>query len=508
MNTRRHFLKTSSAVSFMALAPSVAKLITHNRVAQAAQLDTADFMLPARLPQVINIFLYGGASELAGNLTNIEQIASESQNAYPRELLQTAAGGDGQYTANGMWKAAGGDFMENLVARGDMSIYRTINRRKHNTRAHRQSIYASQKGTLGIDAAGGMGSTIAAVLNANRQLLDGSEALKGKTLDELVLPFVSFEGTSVAFAKDANIDLPLSLRGLSLHENFDNPYSRDNNDNNAELEALVRQVESQVTHSRFDKLKDGFTQRRNMEELIGNLQMAVDSPLPLVPADEIADFDFGDGASDNETGGLDVETGRLRYPRNNPFAMRIKAAVTLAISNPDTQFISLGGGLQGWDDHDGAMAEYVPRMQSLMESVHVAMKHIRYADRAYGGERDTSNIIINIHGDFGRNVNLNNSMGWDHGNNQSFYTLGGSSLRPAGALGKIVGTTDITGSAAQNRLFTVPANDSYEAEPMSIAASTYRYFGVQNPRALTHDAIYNPDGDDALDETVPGIGLM
>jgi len=505
LSSRRHFLKTSSALSFVAFAPAVTKLVTHSAPVHAAQLETADFRLPARLPQVINVFLYGGASELAGNLTNIEHISAVSQNPYPQELLQAANAEAGQYTANGMWRAAGGDFIENMVKRGDMSVYRTINRRKHNSRAHRQSIFSSQKGSLGIDTAGGMGSTIAAVLVANRQILDGSDLLNGKTLDELVLPFVSFEGTSIAFAPESRYQLPLGLRGLSLHENFDNPYSRDNDDNNAELEALVRQVESNVGNARFSKIRNGFMLRRNMEELIGNLQGSLDDPMPLVPLDELADsIDPATG----EAPGVDIETGRLRYPQDNSFAMRIKAAVTLAINNSDTKFIAVGGGLQGWDDHDSAMAEYVPRMRSLMESIDVAMKHIRYSGSEYGGARDTSNIIINVHGDFGRNVNLNNSMGWDHGNNQSFYTLGGRNLRPSGALGKIVGSTDITGSAEQNRLFTVPANGSYEAEPMSIAASTYRYFGVQNPRALTHDSQYNPDGDDALDETVPGVPMV
>jgi len=48
---------------------------------------------------------------------------------------------------------------------------------------------------------------------------------------------------------------------------------------------------------------------------------------------------------------------------------------------------------------------------------------------------------------------------------------------------------------------------SYETEPMSIAASTYGYFGVRNPRALTHDPDYNPTGDAAIDESVSGIPL-
>ncbi len=503
MTTRRHFLKTSSALGLVTVAPSVARLAgLHNSnglvsSAQAAQLETADFQLPAMLPQIINIFLYGGASELAGNLTNIEHIAAVSQNPYPQDLLQTSDSDSGEITRNRFWKSAGGGAMEAMLADGDLSVYRTINRRKNNTRAHRPSIFSSQKGSLNIDAAGGMGSTIAAVFNANRHLLDGSTQLRGKTVDELVLPFVSFEGTSIAFAQNPNKPLPLRMRGLSLDEQFDNPYSRAGARNDSELNALLRQMEQSLTNNRFQRIRDAFAWREGMEAVIGELQAAIDNPLPVVPAEEVGLA--GDSLD------MDIETNRLQYPADNQFSARIRAAVTLAISNPDTQFISLGGGLSGWDDHDGALDSYVPRMNQLMQALRVAMKHIRYSGVENGGIRDTSNIIINVHGDFGRNANLNNSSGWDHGNNQTFFTMGGNSIRPAGALGKIVGTTEVFGSAEQNRLFTRPAGDSYEAEPMAIAASTYRYYGVNNPRALTHDGLYNPDGDDAIDETVAGV---
>jgi len=236
-----------------------------------------------------------------------------------------------------------------------------------------------------------------------------------------------------------------------------------------------------------------------MEELIGNLQTAIDNPLPSLPANQ------NDGSLDIDA---DPDTGYLRYPENNRFSTRIKAAVSLAIENQDTQFISLGDGIGSWDDHDSSIVEYAPRMEQLMGALRAAAKHIRYSDTAHGGNRDTSNIIINVHGDFGRNVNLNNSMGWDHGNNQSFYTIGGHGIRGRAALGKIIGKTEVFGSANENRLFTRPTNDSYQAEPMSIAASTYRYFGVRNPRVLTMDSEYNPDGDNAIDESVDGETLI
>ncbi len=495
---RRHFLTKAGAFSLAMAAPSFTRMPGLLSNAHAATLAEANFAMPARLPQVINLFMYGGASELAGNLTNIQEIDAISQNRYPEELLQPANMEQGQLTPNGFWRDAGGMSMEAMLASGDMSVYRTINRIKDNTRAHRQSIYSSQKGSLNIDGSPGMGSTIAAVLEANRGQLDGSVQLGGKTLDELVLPFVSFEGSSVAFSANSDLALPLRLRGLSLNENFDNPYTRADDEYSSELNAIIRQVESNVMRTRFSKVHGGFELRSRMESLIGGLQTAADSPLPSLPLNSV------DGSPDVDA---DPDTGYLRYPENNSFSNRLKAAVTLAIENQDTLFISLGDGLGGWDDHDASIREYAPRMQQLMAALRAAMKHIRYADVSAGGQRDTSNIIINVHGDFGRNVNLNNSLGWDHGNNQNLYTFGGHGIRGRGALGKIVGKTEVFGSANDNRLYTRPTDDSYQAEPMSIAASTFRYFGVSNPTVLTSDDEYNPSGDNALDETVAGERL-
>lgn len=170
---------------------------------------------------------------------------------------------------------------------------------------------------------------------------------------------------------------------------------------------------------------------------------------------------------------------------NSNFGNRLRAAVSLAIGNPDTVFISLGsGGLGGWDDHSGAIEDYVPRMRGLMEALQVAIRHMIL--------EDADNIVINVFGDFGRNVNLNGSMGWDHGNNQNLYTLGGSAI-PGRGLGKLVGKTYRIGTPFENRQFTSPTAGSYQCEPFSIASSIFRYFGVQNPEVLT--------GEPAIDES-------
>ena len=445
---RRDFLRRSALLGAGATAPTLFGVPAFvGRAAAAPLVDAADFGAPSVLPQVINVFLYGGPSELAGNLTNMEQIERNSQNPYPAALRRSVAEEGGQVTRHGFWADAGGRAMEAMLASGDMSVYRTVHRRKNDTRAHRPSVFSSLKGSLAIDAAPGMGSTLATLLHAHRAELDGSALLGGRELSRLVLPFVSFEGSTTAFATDPDGSLPLALRGLSLDERFDNPYSRARDEQGLELEALIARVVDSASRARYARVADGLELRRSMEALVGNLQTAAESPLPSPPVGE-------GGILDPDT---DPATGYLRYPENNRFSGRLKAAVTLAVENPDSLFVTVGGGLGGWDDHGSAIEDYVPRMRQLMEALRVATKHIRYADRpAHGGTRRTDNIVVNVHGDFGRNVNLNDSAGWDHGNNQNLYTFGGAALRPAGALGKVVGRTEVYGKAKENRQYTPP----------------------------------------------------
>jgi len=498
---RRDFLKRTGVAGLGATAPSLFGLPGASGPIGTASamplIDAVDYHVPTVLPQVINVFLYGGPSELAGNLTNLERIDETSQNPYPAGLRQRLSEG-GQLTSNGFWASAGGNAMEEMLAAGDLSVYRTLNRRKHNTRAHRPSVFSSLKGSLDIDAAPGMGSTLAILLQAQRARLDGSALLGGRQLTDLVLPFVSFEGSSTAFATDPDGDLPLPLKGLSLDQRFDNPYSRGKDDHGNELERLVAQIVSDDDRRRFGGVIDGFDRRREMADLVGNLQQAAEMPLPMLPR-------RANGTLDPD---VDPDTGYLRYPANNRFSARMKAAVTLAVNNADSLFITVGGGLGGWDDHASAIEDYVPRMRQVMDALRVATKHLRYADRAHGGLRATDNIAINVHGDFGRNVNLNDAAGWDHGNNQNLYTLAGAALRPPGALGKVVGTTEVFGPAKQNRQYTRPADGSYEAEPLAVASSVYRWFGARNPEVLTRDEEYNPDGDAAIDERVAGEAAM
>jgi len=665
---RRQFLKALGALGVTTIAPDIFTSSSFLGSAQAAPaINSATVNVPNVTPQVINIFLYGGASELAGNLTNILDINNASQskytelnpnflsaydpiNATPNDLAQ---GNVGQITPNAFWAHAGGIIMEDMLLDGDMSIYRTCNRKKNNTRAHRPSIFSTQKGTLDIDSAPGVGSTLAGVFANNRTPY---EAAFGKALEDLVMPMVSFEGESTIFAPDPNAttQIPLSLKSVGLSANFDNPYQRtpatDTEPNKSTLDGLVdarmkavpgdpdSDILTDDYGKRYRKVSESFLNHRKLAELVNDFRTINDDPtsLPLLPEGDPdgSNPDFStalknafdqavlgvgrnfqhsatypedpayiaplalspqgagldntwvdivttdpvtgitstvkeerylafDGTvildvdTDPRINGIPGEANRLVYPQQNRFGDLLKAAVTLALHNVDTKFIMVGSpGLGGWDDHNSAMMSYEARMQTLMSAVRAAVKHVKYSFdapfindapiNAGRGGQSTDNIIFNITTDFGRNANLNNSKGWDHGNTQNFYTFGGrpyvrdtnylledgtppppqetpvttvdkfytvgasetlvDAVRVPGALGKIVGTTSIFGTPGQNRLFTQPSHPNqdaglnaqntaniptYEFEPQAVGATVYSWFGVTNPDILTK----NDDSD-------------
>jgi hypothetical protein len=459
MITRRQFLKTAGICGLsLALPPFIWK-----QEVQAALPDTLEYAAPAMIPQIIHIFLYGGPSELAGNLTNIAEIAVNSQNPYPASLNPNNANND--ITPNKFWGSAGGSIMEAMLAGDEMSLYRTINRIKDDSKGHGRSIGQNLVGNLNLSNAG-IATTLAAILDKFNPF--------GKTVDELLLPFVTFEGDSRVFSP-GDLDIPLALRPLALDANFNNPYARSNNSyldannnntNDQKLEDLAL-AESNL-FPQFEKVNNAFIKRAELSNFIessfNNEKIIEDLP-------------------------VDPGTGqKIQYPNTN-FGTRLLSAVSLAIKNPESVFISLGsGGLGGWDDHSDSLTRYPNRIQLLMEALQVASRHLALMA--------ANNIVINVFGDFGRNVNVNDSNGWDHGNNQNLYTIGGADIAGR-ALGKLVGKTQRIGTAFQNRQFTSPTDASYQCEPFSIASTIFKYFGVQNPEVLT--------GEPAIDEsdTVP-----
>lgn len=406
----------------------------------------------ANLPRYINIFLYGGPSELAGNLTNIADISANSQNVYPGSVL-------GDITANGFWGSAGGNIMESLIASNDMSIYRTMNRIKDDNKGHGASITQNLLGSLDAQNPG-IGTTLAWILENNNPF--------GKPVTDLLFPIVSFEGESIAF-NAGGLQVNTALRPVSLNANLNNPYQRSNSGAAPNGSARDISLEDLAAYTNgiadLPSLTDSFTKRGTFAaELEANLT---------------------DAAIEASLGAVGLPP--THYPSSN-FGQRLRAAVSLSLANPETVFISLGsGGLGGWDDHSQAINSYSTRMQSLMEAIQAAITHI---NASTGSIAHANKIIINVYGDFGRNVNLNNSMGWDHGNNQNLYTFGGKGIAGRG-LGKVVGTTQRIGSPGVNRQFTSPAPGSYQFEPFALASTMYRTFGVTNPEVITGEAPIN-----------------
>lgn len=507
---RRDFLKSIGAAGSSVFIPSSLNLMSMYRVANAAINYTgANVTAPSIMPQVINIFLYGGPSELAGNLTNIADIENNSQNSYANEFGSgilsfddDGTGNNGQITPSGFWRNAGGIDMQFMLDQGYMSVYRTLRKVKEPTGSHRESILMSLKGSLDIEMSAGVGTRLAALLYEHRSKYEGTTVLADGTaitsvVDDLLLPFVSFEGDTRAFAVDPDFQIPLLFKGITLDQNFDNPYSRNNNSNDAALNALVNKVVTAADQARFSGVVNAFSLREFLESRISSLDAAATAGLPVLT--DAADIAANGGGT------------QLAYPANNEFSERVRAAVTLAIENPSSLYITVGGGLGGWDDHNDVPGRYPQRMTRLMAALRSALLHIKYsgtqttgvAQTPSGLVRPTDNIVINVFGDFGRRVNLNGSTGWDHGNNQNLYTLGGAALRPAGALGKVVGKTERTGDSGTNDQFTRPLAGSYEFEPMSVASTVYHYFGVQNPQILTADPVFNPGGDPTIDEAQP-----
>ena len=475
---RRQFLQSMSA-----LAGSFSIATAYGRVQGISQLkqqiqaqnplnvEFSSLALDAT-PQIINIFLYGAPSELAGNLSNITDIMANSQNAYPNEFKPDDAATI--VTPNYFWRTAGGTEMEAMLKNRQMTIYRTMHRVKDDNKAHGRSVQQNLVGNLDINSPG-FATTLAWVIQQNNPF--------SKPVDELLFPFVSFEGESKVFQL-GNLDIPLALKPVALNSNLQNPYQRSTINGasyldsgstiDKALDALAKQRNKIVN---YEKLITAFEKRAYMADKMGALLS------PTAVDNAIADYNSRLPAD-----------GQINYGTGN-FGQRLKAAISLCLSNRETVFISLGsGGLGGWDDHSQALDNYPGRMQELMSSIQAAMTHLEAAaNDSVKPVASASGVIINVFGDFGRNVNLNNSKGWDHGNNQNYYTFGGAGI--AGRqLGKIIGTTKREGESGINRQFTVPTAESYQFEPFAVASTLYRYFGVNNPEVL--------NGEAAIDETL------
>ncbi len=437
MLTRRDLIKISLCAGCYSLLPSFPE-----RAFAASPLDSIVFdnnVYTANNAQTIMVFLYGGASELAGNLTNLAQFNPLSDTDY----IEYFGAEDMAVTANGFWKAAGGDIMEELLTTNDLNIFRTCFsqvRWDADNRSHGSCVNQNQRGTFNEDAPGIL-ANLARILYAN-----------GKIDENTKMPFVSMDGESGFFARG---DLPMIpvLEPVAIDQNLDNPFSRpwDVEENYSTLMDTLAQARNNQTNL-SSKITDAFTKRHELESFINDIK-------------EIPDPTLGDN-------------GSLNYDIHNSFAQKMKTAVKVLKFNPETKVVALStAGLGGWDDHNDA-DNYLERMKNLFKVLRTAVAHIQ--------DDSTTNMInsinIMIMGDFGRGANLNSANGWDHGNLQTFYNLGGKGYFSTPG---VVGETELDNSGNANRLFLRPKAGSPWFEPNSIAATLYSIYGVTNPEILT-----------------------
>jgi len=438
---RRDFLKGLGAMGISSVLPFSL---------QSADLDYEDIQFNESVytnnnAQTIIVYLYGGPSELAGNMTNIAQISDLSQNPYPIDNETYI-----KLTSDTFWGNAGGYAMQRMLDSGDMNIFRTCYRTVDDSKAHGICTSQAQRGK-NSEGGAGIVANLASILYHKGAVTEplGDDDI-GKSI-----PFVTMEGESTFFTEE-DLNLNAFLKPVAFGSGSDNPYRRGgsltwynehilNQDTNATMGSHFDTLSAR--YNPIGKIKESFDRRILLEEF----------------TDEINEIDLPEG---------------ITYPTNNVFADRLKTAMNLVIHNQYTKVVSMGSpGLGGWDDHSNAISSYTERMTDLMEAIEAAIAHMNAVEK--------SNINIVVFGEFGRNVNYNNSLGWDHGNNQNVYWFGGRDYM--NHLG-IVGETEVIGSGS--RIYNRPKNfeaadESYHFQAFSIAASIYKMYGIENPEILT-----------------------
>jgi len=445
---RRNFIQLSIAAGTTLLMPS----ITSAKDLNLEEINFSSGVNTANNAQTIIIYMYGGASQLSGNLTNIDEIKTASQSDYDSYFRGITL------TENKCWQEAGGTHMESLLANGDMTLFRCCYskvREEKNNKAHGSCTAQNQKGSFDDDSAG-IFSNLAQILEAN-----------GVVNKNSVMPFVTLDDDS-RFYTEGRLALKSFLKPVSISENLNNPYLRSRD---------------RRAYTREERLRNKDTYYKKDSE--GGFESALSIKMDTLAQEQNESGKMKDAFAkraslstfiDDIATSTTPDLGADAYPTDNRFSKKLETAVKILSKNPDTKVVTIGtGGLGGWDDHNEAR-DYVERTESLFKTLKSAMAHIK----AEGKEQ---NINIMVFGEFGRNVNLNSALGWDHGNLQNFYVLGGKGyFNHKGVVGETV--LDNTGSL--NRLYLKPKSGTYQFEPLSIAATLYKIYGIENPEILTN----------------------
>jgi uncharacterized protein (DUF1501 family) len=423
---RRDFIKLSVAVA-TTLFISPKRLVADESFFDYSKFDEIEFdssIFTANNPQIFAIFLPGGSSQLAGNLTNFTDIKRLSESSYPTLSI----------TENGFWSDAGGDYMEEMLANNQLSVVRTIFRgEESNTRSHGIQIVQNQTGSLNQTKSGFFSDIL--------YLLDKNGAIS----EDNVMPSLTFTGGTPEILKRGDLTLDPYLNFASIDSNLDNPYAMIDNryledGEDATLQALADRSNALSENTLFHKASDNFLKKSELSDFV----------------DQIAEAEVS-----------------VDFP-NDTYGNTIQSALKMMIHNPDSRlsFAEFGG----WDDHSGAINNYKRRINSLFAAVKAGVDYLK--------AEENKTISIWIFTEFGRNVNLNKSLGWDHGNIFNLFVAGNETSYLN--MGKIIGETEIFKPDLEgNRVYMRPTESSEQHEPFAIASTIEKIFGIKNPEVLT-----------------------
>ena len=468
---RRDFLRLSLAISGSLFA---------SKFAYADSVDLSNVAFSSeqfdKSRQTIVVFLSGGPSPLSANLANIDELNLSSQQDYfshfGSSLLNKIEGYD-------LWKEAGGESMKRMLDRKEMTIIRTCysaEREQLNNKSHGLCTLQNMTGSYGVEKAGTL-TTLSRVMSENGRF------------NELELPFMALNGENDFYSGDPDNGLkPISL-DYKLSNPFDrkmtsgifySPEERETRDYKDTLPLIDRIFDLKAkSHNSVDVMNSFLDNRAILAQKIQNV------------ADER-----------NNESNKDKNLDLYGYTNNDRFHRTLATAIELLDSNSSTRTMTLGtSGLGGWDDHSFCKSSYPRRMRNLFQALEAGMKHLE-------GIGKKNKVSIMVFGEFGRNVNLNASFGWDHGNLQNLFVLGGTDyFNHVGGADAIVGETvvDNGGAAKSGRLWLKPKSGTYVCEPLSIASTIYAIHGVRNPESLTGGfGVINPKvkGQDFLKDGV------
>lgn len=452
---RRDFLKFSIAAACSTLIPE--------QLSAATNISNVDFDsdIYDKNNQTIIVFLNGGPSALSGNLSNLDEINKSSQQDYyshfGKGYLSKVEGYD-------LWKQAGGDSMKNMLDRKEMTLIRTCysaEREKVNNKSHGPCTLQNMRGNFDLKQPG--------ILTSLSRVMDSN----GK-YDQNTLPFMTLSGENPFYAGD-------SIRGVkpvSLNYALANPFNRN--------------MTSSIWFSKEERKISGYTSKLPVYDLtldvLAKSNNSNEEMNTFLKDRKILDEKVRSVVSDRDIAPNDPRNNKDKYLKTYgytetaTFHRTLATAIELLDSNTSTRTITIGtGGLGGWDDHSFCKVTYTRRMQNLFQALEAGMRHL-------DGINKKNKISIIVYGEFGRNVNLNNSLGFDHGNGQNLFILGGTdTFNHVGGTDAIVGETvvDNGGQEKSGRIWLKPKDGSYQCDPLSVAAMIYSLHGIKNPEVLT-----------------------